>query len=340
VLGLTATPIERDIEDGYNVGRIIAPNLMPTVADFEKIYVAQRDRYGRIRLRPGRQQVFAHLFQQIVIRKRKTDDDVLAEFPKQVEEGLPVALNAEHVKLYEAVEAMLNTADGEGSEAQERRLFTVLRMVAGHPASLLHSESELALSVVEAVGAERLRQIKSTKVEELLSKLDVIVRGQGAQVVIFTFFANTVLPEVRRELVDAGYLVSTYTGSQTDAKNEMSKKEFKQGDTQILLCSDAAARGINLENAQYVIEYESALTYSNRNQRINRIHRISSEIPSVTCITMIAENTIEEGLVQLMLRRNGDQDTLLGDTDDGTAFITAGERRKLLRVYRDRRRTK
>lgn len=347
VLGLTATPMESDLEDSYNIGRIIAPVQMPTVERFDELFVLERDLRGRARYKPGRQQVFAAMFQRFVIRKRKTDDDVLHQFPKQVEEATRITLNPDHARLYEAVEAMVEPpddgVDGRSSaqiEAQEQQLFTMLRMVAGHPAAVLRSRSAMAQAVAEGVGEDRLRSIKSSKSEWLLGELQKVVRGQGAQVVVFTFFATTVLPEVHRELEEAGYLVSVYKGGRSDRLNEAAKRDFKEGRTEVLLCSDAGARGINLENSEYVIEYESALTYSNRNQRINRIHRISSELPSVTCITAILENTIEEGLVELMLKRNRTQDTLLGDEEDGTAFISAAERRRLLMMYRDRRKRK
>jgi SNF2 family DNA or RNA helicase len=346
VLALTATPIERDIEDAFNIGRIVAPTRMPTVDAFERLCVAERDRYRRARYKPGRVQVFAsEYFQPIMLRKRKTDPDVIDQFPRLIEESAPVPLLPEHAKLYEAVEGIYDPPDGEEdtrtraeAEVQEKTLMTVLRMVAGHPAAVLHSSSELAATIVENVGADRLREIKSSKTEELLAKLNLIVRGQGAQVLVFTFFANTVLPEVRRELEEAGYAVSVYTGGNPD--NEEAKRAFKAGETEILLASDAAARGINLENVSYVIEYDSATTYATRAQRAHRGSRLTSENPSLTCITLIAEDTIEEGLVDLMLSRNRSQDTLLGDSADGSAFTTAADRRRLLTVYRNRRRKK
>lgn len=344
VLGLTATPLERDMEDAYNVGRIVVPDRMPAVARFDELYVSGRDNYGRPRFKPGRDQVFAEMFQSVILRKRKTDPDVLEQFPKQVEESVRVPLLTEHAKLYEAIESIFDLLEGESDprtraevEAQERQLYTVLRMVAGHPAALLRSQSEIAATIIEAVGVDRIRQIKSSKSEALLSLLQSLVRGQGAQAVIFTFFAKTILPEIQAELNSAGYRVSIYHGGQTHAKNESEKKDFLEGKTEILLASDAAARGINLQNAQYVIEYESALTFANRKQRLDRVHRIFSALPSVTCMTMIADNTIEEGLVDLMLSRNRSQDTLLGDSVDGTEFISAANRRRLLGVYRNRR---
>src|SRR5690606_8923227 len=47
VLGLTATPIERSPESFYNLGRILAPDVVGTVNQFEHNYVASFDFDGR-----------------------------------------------------------------------------------------------------------------------------------------------------------------------------------------------------------------------------------------------------------------------------------------------------
>lgn len=334
VLGLTGTPMERDYADSYNVGRIVCPTKMPTVEHFERAFTRGTDQFGRYVFRRETEPLFAHLFQEIIIRKRKTDADVIEQFPKQVEESLKIELNKAHRTLYDAVTGLL---DPEGDREADKRLYTALRMTAGHPCAHLHSDSAMSTTIVEAVGEPILRGIKASKVEALIDLLRPIVKGQGAQAVVFTFFANTVLVEVRDALRAAGFSVAEYSGRQNLKQNDDAKDRFKKGESEILLCSDAAARGLNLQNAEYVIEYESALTFANRTQRINRIHRIDSDKPLVTCFTMIVEDSIEEGLVNLMLKRNERQDILLGDEDDGSAFIDAAARRELLHIARKKR---
>ena len=116
----------------------------------------------------------------------------------------------------------------------------------------------------------------------------------------------------------------------TTREQDRAKEEFTSGATEVFLASDAAAKGLNLGNASYVIEYESATTYAIRSQRFGRASRLSSTSPVVTCLTLVAHDTIEEGLFQLALRRNSDHDTAVGDQADDTAFISAQERRRML----------
>lgn len=346
VLGLTGTPMERDWEDAFNLGRLICPERMPTIASFESAYVRGTDALtGRYIFKQDRMHVFASLFRSLVLRKRKTDADVIEQFPKQVEETAKVSLHPLHADLYATLEGLFDVREGEDDPrsptervSDERRLWNVLRMTAGHPASHLHASNEVSLTVSTTVGEDVLRSIPSSKTAELISRLKPIVKGQGAQVIVFTFYGNTVLRELMTDLQRAGFSTVSYHGGNTLKRNDDAKAAFKRGEVEILVTSDAGSRGISLQNAEYVVEYESAVTYANRVQRINRVHRIDSDHPLVTAITMVLEGTIEEGIIDKVLQRNEDQDTLLGDTDDGSAFISAQARRELLGIARGRRR--
>lgn len=341
-LSLTATPLERDMETAYNMGRIVMPTTMPTVARFEADYTRGKDDFGRYQFRHDRKADFGTIFRQTMLRKRKTDADVIDQFPAQVEKSIKVTLSPHHRELYMAVRSLLDPPEGmpddrspEQYAADERALFLALRLTAGHPAAHLRAQNRLSRIIAAEMG-ESLRSIGSSKSEELVARLRPVIKGQGAQAVVFTFFANTVLPELATDLRHAGYAVSTYSGAQGHEANLAAEDEFKAGRTEILLTSDSGCRGLNLPNAEYVVEYESALTHAKRIQRINRIHRITSTKHLVTCYTMVALDTVEEGLINLMLRRNEDSDILVGDEEDGTQFVSAAERRVLLDIARKR----
>lgn len=342
VLALTATPLERDMEDSYNMGRIVMPTLMPSVAVFESEYTAGTDDYGRYKLRKDRKADFADVFRQGVIRKRKTDPDVVDQFPTTVEKSLTVDLHPRQRELYTLVRELLEPPEGMPDErsaeqyaVDERALLLALRLTAGHPAAHLHAQNQISQVIAAEMGAS-LRLIPSAKVGELLARLYPIVKGQGAQVVIFTWFANTVLPEIETDLRLNGYSVSTYRGSHSHEENLAAEDSFKRGDTEILLSSDAGAKGLNLPNAEYVFQFEAPTKHATSVQRINRLSRINSTKKLVTSYTLVAQDTVEEGLINLMLSRNEDQDLLLGDQEDDTAFISAAQRRVLLDIARKR----
>ena len=327
VLGLTGTPVERDFEDFYNVGRIVCPTVMPTVAEFEKRYTKGRDLLGRYIFQGGRKAEFAAMFTPVVIRKRKTDPDVIDQFPQMVEKMVEVELNPKHQQFYDAVLASFE-------DPEDIRSFTIARMTAGHPCSHLHADNPISRSIVEVMGEEFLRSIPSSKSVELINRLKPLVKGQGAQVIVFTYFGKSVLPELAADLRNAGFTVSTFAGGMNVGEQDRAREEFTSGQTEVFLASDAAAKGLNLGNASYVFEYESATTYATRTQRFNRAHRLSSAHPTVTGVTLIAQDTIETGLFNLALKRNADHDLATGDQSDGTSFISASQRRAMLRVGR------
>ena len=95
----------------------------------------------------------------------------------------------------------------------------------------------------------------------------------------------------------------------------------------VFLTSDAGKDGINLPEATYLVEYESALTYETRTQRLGRIDRITSTAPSITCTTFVLQGTVEEGIVDSMLKRNEMADHFLDDSGaDG--HVGAQQRRR------------
>jgi SNF2 family DNA or RNA helicase len=343
VIGLTATPMDTHYEQAFNVARMIAPKTQPLVGEFEERFMEGRDPYGRPRF-SGKVKAWAQLyFQPIIIRKRKTDQDVIDQFPKLMEESAFIPMAKPQRDFYGAVKTMLDPLDSEPDPrtddqivADERRIQTLLRLTAGHPAAHLHVSNPLSAEIVSRVTAAGLRAIGSAKTEWLIEKLTGLVKGQGAQVLLFEFHTS-VIREVARELREAGFTVGEYHGDMGQGERERQKAAFKAGELEILFLSDAGARGINLQNAEYVIEYSSSRTYSNRVQRGNRNNRIDSKLPSTTLLTMVLEDTVEEGIFAQTIDRNRDQDTLVGDTEDETAFISAAQRRAILDAYRERR---
>lgn len=342
VMGLTATPVERSPESHYNLGRLLIPERMPSVAHFDEWYVKSRDQFGNAAtfknlrrdemLMPGITPL-TELMAPVILRKRKTDPDVIDQFPQTVEEPpLYVTLSDRHYDFLDGVREAFETGD----EHKDRPLFTLMRQLAGHPASIIHSQGRMAQQIVSVVGEASLRAIGSRKLDRLVEKLTPLVHGQGAQVVVFTFFGRSVLPFIQEALEAAGIRVAINHSGLGDKFRADEKARFKTGGADVFLTSDAGARGINLPEASYCFEFESAVTHSNRTQRLNRIHRIDSRHPSVTFGTLVAAHTVEDGIMAGVLRRNEWSDQLLEDDDSGENFISAKDRKRVLAIARKR----
>jgi len=338
VLAMTATPMERDPSSLYDLGRILTPSTMPTVSDFEHDYVAQWDIFRKPmrykNLNPGNcaQGVipFSSRFDSILLRKRKTDADVVGFFPQRRE--MPptfVTLGKAHQQFYDVVRQI-----GESvPEFEQRKYVTVLRQIAAHPMSLTLAQGDTARAIVDHVSPEGLEAMGSAKADRMMEWVRTVVEEQGEQAVVFTYFASTVLPLLSARLRANSWTVSENRGDMSLAAKNASIRAFRGGDTQIFLTSDAGAKGINLPEATYLLHYERPPLHSLLVQRADRIHRIDSKAESVWMDSLVARDTIEEGLYNLNLRRNDWSDKLLGDDEAAEMeFISASDRRALLRI--------
>jgi hypothetical protein len=317
VLMLTGTPIRRDWEGSFNQLRLLRPASMPLVGEFEKYFVRGRDDYGRARYHDYRMPEFANLCSPMLLAKSKTDPDVIAQFPVSTEEAFWVDLEGEQRKFYDFVAEL----DAPGQMA-------ALRQICAHPAALLHSategKSKLARALVDEFGEDYIRSLPSAKTDALVRYVEPIVKGQDAKVLVFTFFGPSVIPHLRAALTARH--VPVFTHDDEDGIENF-KKHPGGG---VLLASDAVARGINLPEASYLIEYDVASTFGLRTQRLNRASRIGKGGPTLTIRTMLARESLEIALLHNMLEGNAQADALLGHGVDGSEFMTAAMRRKIL----------
>lgn len=334
VAGLTGTPIETSPDNAFNQVRLLSPDHAGSIASYEKDHVRYRDIHGKAKyqnISPDdlwRQEwvvPFSEKIAPILSHKRKDDPDVRAAFPKATEEPMYVTLHPDHLALYRAIESLHGDPQVFGVEMtkqQEDVLFGILRQVAAHPMALPLSaasreEGTLAKLIVDRVGRETFAAIPCNKQKALTDKLAHLVHGQGSQVVVFSFFGNTVIPLLEEGIRAEGISVATYTGSMSESAKEEAKRSFRAGEVSVLVLSDAGARGLNLPEAQYGFNYELCLTDGKTKQRMNRYNRIDAGHAEVTTFSMVSLGTIEEQILTLNLKRQGWHETLLSETTAG-----------------------
>lgn len=332
LLGLTATPVERGPDNLYDLGRIYIPETIGTVSEFEEICIQERNIFGQ----PTKWHNLEYLrnrIKPIMLRKRKTDPDVVHLFPKQIEEFTHIHLDPVHQEFYEVVQSTFDGAD----PWVERALYVVFRQIAGHPLSLMSSDSEVAQTIVQTVGRGGLEALGAAKLDRLVNYLQNEVRGAGGQAVVFTFFGQSILPIIEARLRDEGFSVVINHGELSPAKKDLHQEIFRSGGAEIFLTSDAGARGINLPEGSFTVQYELPCTHANYVQRMNRIHRIDSTHPVNTSMSFVAVDTVEEGMAHLVVKRNAWSDVLLDDDDTGENFFSAEQRKTLIKISRKNR---
>lgn len=334
-LGLTATPMGSNSYEGFfNEMRVLAPHRMPVVDEFDKHCVLYRDEHFNPRYNPEGIDWLKGVCDPLVLRKRKTDEDVRSQFPAFMEKFVRCQMHADQHGLYKRLEDL--AWDEHGDYVRVPGLAGLLRLLAGDPLAVIeaarHGESELTKMVAEELEDE-LRVCSSAKAEMLAYHLGMIEQ-QGHKAVVFTFYGQTVLPVLASRLTQRTYICH---GELTPRQKDLAIRSFRQYQgPAVLLASDTASRGVNIPEADYVIEYEAAFTHAVRTQRAGRGHRILQGNP-LTFMTLVLEKTIEQSrTLPRLLERNDQQDKMLGDID-AEGFVTGEDRRLMFAMARSRK---
>lgn len=121
-----------------------------------------------------------------------------------------------------------------------------------------------------------------------------------------------------REYLDARDIAYQYLDGATPVKRcEAAVRAFQAGEGEMFLISlRAGGAGLNLTGADYLIHLDPWWNPAVDNQASDRAHRLGQRRP-VTIYRLVAENTIEDKVVELHRHKRELADSLLEGTDAG-----------------------
>lgn len=184
----------------------------------------------------------------------------------------------------------------------------------------------------------------STKMKYLLSVLGKRrdrATGRTEQTVVFTRFVDTMTEIVRRlRAADEKMLIGTYsgqggqyvdsrTGQLIPVDREEVKHRFLQGGIDVLICTDAAAEGLNLQRANLIINFDLPWNPMKVEQRIGRLDRIGQKHKHVYVLNLCYVGSAEEIVYGRLLRRLQDAGMIVGTQQISMLPVTSKEFRKL-----------
>ena len=136
---------------------------------------------------------------------------------------------------------------------------------------------------------------KSDKIEVLR---DLLNERHGAPILVFGKTKHGV-KRLAKELDDMGYPVGALQGNLSQNARERVMKNFRSGDAPILVATNVAARGLDIEGIEQVINYDLPDTDLLFTHRVGRTGRMGRSGEAVTFITPDEEGKwreIERGL--------------------------------------------
>lgn len=146
----------------------------------------------------------------------------------------------------------------------------------------------------------------SNQEEAKLKRLNKLLKEKGVfdnkneKLVIFTEHKDTLMYLYDR-LSNNGYEVETIHGGKSVDERRFAQAAFVR-DSQILIATDAAGEGINLQFCRLLINWDIPWNPNRLEQRMGRIHRYGQK-QDVVVFNMVAQNTREGNVLQRLLQK-------------------------------------
>ena len=199
--------------------------------------------------------------------------------------------------------------DAPDAEVEETEETVVDQATAARTIAELQAEIEI-LKNLEALALKVRRSGTDKKWEELSSLLQnhaemFDAQGHRRKMVIFSEHRDTLnyLTERLRALLGAPEALVTVHGGMGREERTKAQEAFKQDkDVLILLATDAAGEGINLQRAHLMVNYDLPWNPNRLEQRFGRIHRIGqTEVCHLW--NLLAEETREGDVYKRLLEK-------------------------------------
>ena len=128
-----------------------------------------------------------------------------------------------------------------------------------------------------------------------------IISNPNEKLVIFTEHKDT-LSYLQSRLENNGYSVAIIHGGMDVDARQQAQSTFLSNEAQILICTDAAGEGINLQFCHLLINWDIPWNPNRLEQRMGRIHRYG-QTQDVLVFNMVAANTREGKVLQKLLTK-------------------------------------
>jgi len=179
---------------------------------------------------------------------------------------------------------------------------------------------------------------KLKQLANLISKL----HDEQRRTLIFSRYTSTtssietelwkIFPHLSIGRYDGQYIRIRKAGKTTpeDVTKDVLIKELMDDEIDIIVCSDAASEGLNLQSASAVVNVDVPWNPARVLQRIGRVDRLGQLSPSVLIYNLVYFDTIEERMYRVLDDRQTEAIRLLGEFPE---LLSTEESRHMYQVF-------
>ena len=308
LLLLTATPVQNNLEELYNLVTLLKPGHLKTRSAFMREFVSRANPTD-----PQNREKLRELLQEVMVRNTRSVTHL--NLPPRFASTIRVSPSAAEAAFYEKVSGFVTRASAATSGIARLALRRLLEAAgSSHQAALrmlehMHAgkSPEHAAQVRELVEAG-MAVSESGKAGQVLDML----RASHEKILVFVNYRAT-LEYLERACREQGIPHAVYRGGMTPAQKQEAIDAFRDG-CRVLLSTETGGEGHNMQFCHTMINYDLPWNPMRIEQRIGRIHRIGQE-KEVAVYNFCAAGSIEDYVLDVLDRKINMFELVIGEID-------------------------
>jgi superfamily II DNA or RNA helicase len=293
LLLLSATPVQNDLTELYNLLTLLKPGIFKTLKEFKSAYVS----VGKPR-QPANPERLRELMRGAMIRNTRAV--VALKLPRRHAATIRVdGLEGEREAYLDLAAAVRHLAAG-GSPGRHRLSLRHLLTAAGSsPAAAAGATMRFAARLPDdptwQALAQRWASLAAGGKEAAL--LDLLRRNPNEKKLVFVHYRET-LDHLARLLARHGIAFARFEGGLSGADKDAAIAAFRD-EAPVLLCTESGGEGRNIQFCNTLINFDVPWNPMAIEQRIGRIDRIGQQ-REVFVFNLVTRGTLEEQVLQLL----------------------------------------
>ena len=329
ILMLTATPVENNLIELYNLITLLKPGLLSTEGEFRKLFVGPSRPTA-----PRNPERLRSLLGEVMVRNTRAAADV--RLPPRVAASVVVSPSPREAQLYEMVSSFVRQrfpSERAGGAGGRLALEWLQRQAGSSPQALCRSTSR-ALGQVDGgadswlAGGDRgeLEAIQELSAQigdsSKAARLGQMLAARSGKIVVFTEFTAT-LDYLVRIAEQHSVPCARFAGDMTRAEKDAAMARFRD-EAEVLLSTGTGGEGRNLQFANTVINFDLPWNPMRLEQRVGRVHRIG-QTREVFVFNFCQGGTIEEQLLRILHEKINMFELVIGEIDAIVGSLQEGD---------------
>ena len=328
-IALTGTPVENRLSELWSIMDFLNPGYLGQRLFFQRRFAIPIEKYGDT----DSLKILRSLVQPFILRRLKTDKDIIQDLPEKQENIVFCLLTTEQATLYQKIvdDSLAKIDDAEGIQRRGMilALLVKLKQLCNHPVLI-------EAKVKNSKKSDIIKTQYSGKLQRLTEMLDEVL-AEGDRALIFTQFAEwgKVLQPYLEDYFNREILF--LYGSTSKNKREEMIDRF-QNDPQappiMILSLKAGGVGLNLTRANHVFHFDRWWNPAVENQATDRVFRIG-QTRNVQVHKFVCTGTLEEKIHDLIESKKALAEQVVSAGEDWLTALDTDQLRNLLILDRN-----